>query len=350
MYELPEKLKSLSPYSPDMGEYPIRLDANESFIEPDAAMKAVIAEAVAAVPLNRYPDPEAKALRKAFADLYGLDKFNVAAGNGSDELISVIMNVFLCRGDTVVTAEPDFSMYRFYAHLCECPIISVDKGENLEIDAERLIKTVNQSGAKMLIFSNPCNPTSRGLDRETVRRIIRSVSALVVLDEAYMDFWDQSLIGEICEFDNCIMLRTCSKMLGMAALRLGFAMGSETLINAIMAAKSPYNINSVSQAIGCVVLGNRQYVNMCAGTIAKSTGLLYSKLKAFEKFGLTCYVTNTNFVIIKTEKAAGIFEYLKSKGILVRLLGGCLRITCGSETENTALISALEIFFEGNDD
>ena len=350
MYELPEKLKSLSPYSPDMGEYPIRLDANESFITPDAGMVARIADAVSKVSLNRYPDPEAKALRKAFADLHGLSAGNIAAGNGSDELISVIMNVFLCRGDTVVTAEPDFSMYRFYAHLCECPVISADKGQDLEINADRLIDTVNQNGTKMLIFSNPCNPTSRGLDREAVRRIINSVSVLVVLDEAYMDFWDQSLINEICGFDNCILLRTCSKMLGMAALRLGFAVGNETLINAIMAAKSPYNINSVSQAIGCVVLGDRQYINMCTDTIAKSIDLLYSRLMGFKQFGLNCYVTNTNFVMVKSDKAAGIFEYLKSQGILVRLLGGGLRITCGSENENAALISALKTYFEGTGD
>lgn len=121
------------------------------------------------------------------------------------------------------------------------------KKEDLTIDVDALIAAVNESGAKVVLFSNPCNPTSLGLCREEVRKLITSVSALVVLDEGYMDFWDQSLLGEVAQYDNLIILRTCSKAFGMAAVRLGFARGkSETDADAARG-EIPYNVNSVSQ-------------------------------------------------------------------------------------------------------
>lgn len=106
----------------------------------------------------------------------------------------------------------------------------------------------------MLLFSNPCNPTSLGLKREEVRHLLRSVNCLVVLDEAYMDFWDQSLLNEAENYDNLILLKTCSKAFGLAGIRLGFAIANPTITNALRAVKSPYNVNSVTQAIGAVVI------------------------------------------------------------------------------------------------
>ena len=340
-YTLPEKLTTLTPYEPDTSAYPVRMDANESFITPPPDLRARVNAAMAAVALNRYPDPAATELRTAFADLHGLKLRHVAAGNGSDELISVIMSAFLCRGDRLVTLEPDFSMYGFYAHLCECENLVYQKPDTLAIDVDEVIRLTRESDAKMLIFSNPCNPTSQGLPREEVRRLIGAVEALVILDEAYMDFWDQSLIDEVTGMDNCILLRTCSKMMGLAALRLGFAVAHEHLTRCVMAAKSPYNINAISAAAGAAVLRERDYLADCADRLVKSAKWLYNELIALKVPDFYVFVPCTNFCLIRTARAPALFGALKERGILVRQIDNHLRITAGNETENRALIQAL---------
>ncbi|MDR1892987.1 MAG: aminotransferase class I/II-fold pyridoxal phosphate-dependent enzyme, partial [Oscillospiraceae bacterium] len=237
MYNLPEKLRTLAPYAPPSGDFPIRLDAKESFISVPADIKAKMLDAAGGVLFNRYPDPMAARVCESFAAYYGINPENVAAGNGSDDLISVITNAFLKKGGRLLTLSPDFSMYPFYGHIAEAKLEVMQKKACLSIDVDALMYRAGE--CDMLIFSNPCNPTSLGLRREDVRKIITGTNALVVLDEAYMDFWDQSLLGEINEFNNLIILRTCSKMIGLAALRLGFAVANKTLITAVKAAKSP---------------------------------------------------------------------------------------------------------------
>lgn len=229
MYTLNEKIRDLEPYEPIAGEYKIRLDANESFLCLPESVMASALHAMMRVELNRYPDPTAKDLCAAFAKSYKVKPACVAAGNGSDELINVIFQSFLMKGETYATLTPDFSMYDFYGYVSECRGIEIKKDENFTIDIDKVIETCNNENVKLLIFSNPCNPTSVGLTRETVRKIIRGVSALVVLDEAYMDFWNESMLGEFENYDNLLILKTCSKAFGLAALRVGFAVGNEKL-------------------------------------------------------------------------------------------------------------------------
>ena len=192
MYTLAPKAGSLHPYDCSEGVYRVHMDANESFLLPTEADRMKMARAAADVALNRYPDPLARDLCAAFASLYKVKPELVTAGNGSDELISVILSTFLQKGEKVLTVAPDFSMYRFYTAITETPCVTLDKGEELRIDPEKVIRTIREEKIRLFIFSNPCNPTSLGLKREDVRRIITETDALIVLDEAYMDFWDQS--------------------------------------------------------------------------------------------------------------------------------------------------------------
>ncbi len=213
MYRLSKKALSLSPYDPIEGDYPIRLDANESFLRPYEADRRRMTEAAAAVALRRYPDPAAACALEAFAALYQVDPELVTAGNGSDELIALIMSVFLEKGETLLTLSPDFSMYQINSIITENPCLALEKEKDLTVNVDTVIQTIKEQNVRMLMFSNPCNPTSLGLSREKVRRILRETEALIVLDEAYMDFFGQSLLGEVDEYDNLIILRTTSKVL-----------------------------------------------------------------------------------------------------------------------------------------
>ena len=349
MYQLNDKIKELTPYEPLKGDFKIRLDANESYLHiPQYIMELILAGGNL-FNTNRYPDPMATELCSAFAHLYGVPASLVAAGNGSDELISVIFSAFLMKGDKYASFDNDFSMYDFYGHIAEAELRKIKKKPDLTIDVDETINIINSENVKLLIFSNPCNPTSLGLKREDVRKIIKNVNALVILDEAYMDFWDQSIITEIEDYDNLIILRTCSKAFGLAALRVGFAVANNTLINAIKAVKSPYNVNTVSQHIAAKVLSHRGEVNAATEQIKHSTKELYDALiNLNEKLGniWEIFPTCTNFVTVRFEDARKLYEYLLSIGIAIRCFGPYLRITAGSNNENTQLIKFIEKYYE----
>ena len=348
MYQLNDKIKELTPYEPLKGDFKIRLDANESYLQiPDYILEMILASSVL-LKTNRYPDPLATELCSSFAHAYNLPANLVAAGNGSDELISVIFSAFLMKGEKYASFDHDFSMYDFYGHIAECECVKINKEADLTINVDKAIKLINENDAKLVIFSNPCNPTSLGLKKDEVRKLIKSVNALVVLDEAYMDFWDQSILNEIEDYDNLIILKTCSKAYGLAALRVGFAVGNMTLINAIKAVKSPYNVNSISQHIAAKFLSHKGETNAATEQIKHSTKELYKALYELKgKLSLDWEIlpTCTNFVTVRFNEAKELYNYLLSIGIAVRCFGPYLRITAGSNSENKQLIKFIEKYY-----
>lgn len=347
--KLPEKLTGMTPYQPTTARYPIRLDANESFLPlPEETRKAIAAAVADAVAFNRYPDPTARALCAAAAAYYGVPEACVTAGNGSDELISVLMNTFLPRGGRVLVTAPDFSMYAFYAGLAEAEVTVLPKSDRA-FSAGALIEKAAAEKADMVLFSNPCNPAGRGLSKADVLRIIKETDALVVVDEAYMEFWDQSVLPEAAGAENAVVLRTCSKALGLAAARVGFAVACERLSGYLHAAKSPFNVNALSQIAGEIVLRDKARIRRNIAAILESRDALTKGLAALaarHPGSLGVLPCVTNFVLVKPRDAAGMHRALLSRGICVRLMGDCLRITAGSETENETFLRELETLLE----
>lgn len=348
MYTLNKKIINLVPYEPISGTYDIRLDANECSDNLPPEIREQIKTELDKVAFNRYPDPMATAVVCSFAEYYGINPALVTAGNGSDELIFLIETAFLEKGDKMLVVSPDFSMYGFYSSICEVACETFYKNDKLDIDVDALIEQVNCDDVKLLIFSNPCNPTGRGVAADDVRRLIASVNALVVLDEAYMDFWDQSLLQEVERYSNLIIFRTASKAIGSAALRLGFAVANEMISRAIKAVKSPYNVNSLSQSAGAVIFQHKEYLQNRQKTIVKNRETLYNGL---EKLGesQTDFLpikSVANFVFVHTSRAAEIFAYLRKQSIVVRLMGEYLRITAGSEQEIAQVLHSINEYFE----
>lgn len=350
-YQLNRKLAELIPYEPLQGEYRVRLDANESFLPVDKRVLNDVAESLGSCRLNRYPDPYCNDLCKCFADYYGVDPAHVTVGNGSDELINIIVNCFSLKGEKVLCFTPDFSMYAFYGYLAECEVQELKKDESMQIKVDEAIRKINDEGISMVLFSNPCNPTSIGLCREDVIRLVSSVSALVVLDEAYMDFWDQSLLGQAGQFDNLIILKTCSKALGMAGVRLGFAVANPTITRALHAAKSPYNVNSISQLVGKKLFSYPQLLQKNTEKIIESKEALLKKMFEYsERYPSVLeqvYPSCTNFVLIKTPKADEIYQKLLNASVAIRNFGNYLRISAGSQEENRYLFESLEGILKG---
>ncbi|MBC8569668.1 histidinol-phosphate transaminase [Oscillospiraceae bacterium NSJ-54] len=348
-YQLGQKIRELKPYDPISGQFEVRLDANESFFPVDGKLLEEMKAALARVDFHRYPDPYAVRLIEGFAAFYGVSPDHVTAGNGSDELIGVITSSFLEKGDVIVTLSPDFSMYRFYASIYEVKNIDVSKEGSLKIDVDEAIARIREAGARMVIFSNPCNPTSLGLSKEDVHKLVTSVDALVVVDEAYMDFWDQSILSQAHTYENVIVLRTCSKALGMAALRLGFAVACDAITTALRAVKSPYNVNSISQEMGTVLFSHPDLIEKRRDAIIASRVSLEAGLRALSDRvdGIECiYPSCTNFVFVRMKDAKAVFERLLSMSVAVRLMGNHLRISAGSEQENEKVLRCLEAILQ----
>ncbi|MCL2633348.1 MAG: aminotransferase class I/II-fold pyridoxal phosphate-dependent enzyme [Oscillospiraceae bacterium] len=334
MFNLPNKLKDFTPYQPLTGEYKIRLDVNESFIKVDPD---IVKKAIEEINLNRYPDPYATEAVRAFSELFNVNEKFVTAGNGSDELIMIIASALLEKGDKVLCFTPDFPMYKFYSNLYELQVTE------MSADIDKAIAYINQNNIKCIMFSNPCNPTSLGIEKREILRLIENISALVILDEAYIDFWneDESMLKTAHNYNNLIVLRTCSKAVALAGIRLGFAIANERLTTALKAAKSPYNVNALSQAIGTAVLSDKDnYINSIT-LIKKSIFDLRNSLVELDIFD-EIYDTKTNFVYCKTDKAREIYEYLLTKGIAVRCFGNALRICAGTDLENIELLKEVQ--------
>ena len=345
-YELCEKIRSLEPYEPSTGEYKIRLDANESYMNFSENVMKSFAERVSALAFNRYPDPTAGEICRLFADFYDLPAECVAAGNGSDELLSIIIQSMLMKGEKMAVAEPDFSMYSFYAHIAEAQVL-VENRVNGVFDIDKIADFINCNGVKLYIFSNPCNPTGGGIDAcEVIRLTALCPDCLIIADEAYMDFWNQSVLSYAGKLQNLLVLKTCSKAFGAAAIRCGFAIGTPAVIRAIKAVKSPYNVSTLTQAAAAALLEHPDELRQRIAEINKQRDSLYEGIfKLAEKTGrFTVGETHTNFVLLQMDKALAleIFEQLKLSGIIIRCFGDKLRITAGSEGENTELLNALE--------
>lgn len=349
MYQLNEKIKDLKPYDPIQGSYRVRLDANESFLPLPQALVEEAKAAVERTAFNRYPDPAARELCQAFAACYGVQPQQVVAGNGSDELITVLFEAFLEKGDAFATVEPDFSMYAFNGHLHEARHVAIPKGKDLRLDVEAVAAACQREQVKLLIFSNPCNPTSLVCGREEMRKLIDSLpETLVVLDEAYMDFSDQSLLGEVEDHPNLLVLRTCSKAFGMAALRLGFAVCGKTLAGALRAVKSPYNVNSLSQAVGTAVLRRKGELDRALETILRSRDQLYAGLRELgERYPgrFRLLPGETNFAALEMENGPELLGYLARQGVAIRYTGGLVRVTCGAPEENKIVLEEMAGYF-----
>ena len=351
VYQLPEKLQKLEPYQPITGQYAVRLDANESFISLPQVIRDEIATKVAQIDFNRYPDPYAVELCDKFSKYFGVPSNLVVASNGSDELLFLLTSCFSDAGDKLMMVKPDFSMYGIYAELAGMQVEVFEKDDTMQIGVDELIAAAKEKQIKMLLFSNPCNPSSLIESKEDVLKIVQELEdVLVVVDEAYMEFAEGSVLHEVENYPNLMVLKTLSKAVGLAAVRLGFAVSNSKLIYALKAAKSPYNVNTMSQVVGSVIFDHPEYINDYIAKIRASRDALYSslvELKARQPKIKSLQNAKSNFVYMEVENAAGAFHALKQQGIAMRLMKNYLRIAAGSEAENTAMLEALEAYLKG---
>ncbi len=327
----------LEPYSSARNEYSghqatVFLDANENPYNE---------------PWNRYPDPLQLELKASVSKVKGVRPECIFLGNGSDEAIDLVYRCFTCPGkDNVVAMEPTYGMYKVCADINDVEYRPVLLDDHFQITAEKLLGACDEN-TKVIWICSPNNPTGNSIKREEVIKTIMGFEGIVVVDEAYIDFSRlSSLRKELDRYPNLIVLNTLSKAWGCAAIRLGMAFAQKDIIDIFNKVKYPYNINLLTQNKAMEALKAPLEVDKWVRLLLQERG---NMMEAFSMlpFCERVYPSDANFFLVKVKDAQGIYDYLVSKGIIVRnrskvkLCGNCLRITVGRKSENTEVLAAL---------
>ncbi len=332
-------VSTLKPYVPDEHQCAIKLDANEAkpFLFPQGLQ-------FADMPLHRYPDPGTDALKKSIAAQYGVNPGNIMTGNGSSALIELVIKTFVAPGEVVISFKPSFAMFGIYSRIHGADFSEVDSEADFSFDLDKMITAVRSKRAKLVILCSPNNPTGYLIPKAELVRFLQSVDALVLVDEAYMEFADQgeTLIHEIGTYTNLIVTRTFSKAFGLAGIRLGYLFANPSLVDMLGRVQEPYHLNTITQVIGCMAMSRMAEVKTYTASVRRLRQEVMVRLR---DLGIKTYPSSGNFIWFETEQK-DLYQKLIAKDILIRAFGGqdtCyFRVTIGDEQENNAFINALK--------
>ncbi|WP_299579759.1 histidinol-phosphate transaminase [uncultured Sunxiuqinia sp.] len=331
-----KNIQALKPYSSARDEYTgeamVFLDANENPFN---------------APYNRYPDPLQREVKKKIARLKNCAADQIFLGNGSDEPIDLLFRAFCEPGqDNIVTIDPTYGMYQVAADINNIEVRRVKLNDDYSFSADALLKETD-ANTKLIFVCSPNNPTGNLLDKNEMTKLIQGFSGLVVVDEAYIDFAPgASLLSELNQHPNLVILQTFSKAWGMAGIRLGMAFASEEIIRIFNKIKYPYNINILTQQKALELMEQESDKNQWVESLIQERAKLAEQLSNFP-FVVKVFPSDANFLLVKMHDARGIYNYLVENGIIVRdrskvvLCNESLRITVGSPEENQILMDKL---------
>lgn len=326
----------------------IKLDAMENpYTWPDELRQQWL-KRLEQAELNRYPDPKCTQLSETIRQVFGVSKDKqVLLGNGSDELIQIIINAVAKPGATVMSFSPGFVMYEFIAIYNRLQYAAVPLSADFDIPLAETLAQIARYQPAVIFIAYPNNPTGNLFDQKAIRTIIESAPGLVVIDEAYTSFAKTSFLEQLDNYENMLVLRTLSKM-GLAGLRLGYLIGAAAWLDQLDKVRLPYNINILTQISAQFALENKSVLDSQTDLICQQRERLYQDMKKIDS--LSIYQSQANFLMFRTApgQAAKIHQRLLEQQVLIKNLspaGGsladCLRVTVGTEDENRLFLAAL---------
>lgn len=337
-------IKKLTAYSSARdefsGEAKVFLDANENSLGSPLTKW-----------YNRYPDPHQRALKEKISMVKGIGSEHIFLGNGSDECIDLLFRSFCEPGkDNVIICPPTYGMYEVSANINDVEIKTAPLLEDFQLDLVHLENLINEN-TKLIWLCSPNNPTGNSMHRVDIETVLNNFNGIVVIDEAYINFAKQkSFLRELTEYPNLVVMQTFSKAWGLAGLRLGMAFASAAIIEVLNKVKPPYNINQATQELAVKALEEVGQVNDMIKLLVDMRDALsevFLSMPTVEKV----YSSDANFILVRIKEARKIYEFLLSKGIVLRdrsnvkLCEECLRITVGTEKENTILVDAMQDWY-----
>ncbi|MCA6497072.1 MAG: histidinol-phosphate transaminase [Chitinophagaceae bacterium] len=333
-------IRDLQPYSSARdefsGEAKVFLDANENSLGSPLIQW-----------YNRYPDPHHRLLREKLSVIKGIAPEHIFIGNGSDECIDLLYRCFCEPGKSnTIICPPTYGMYEVSANINDVKIVRAPLLPDFQLDLVHLEQLVNED-TRIIWICSPNNPTGNLMQWQDLETILNHFNGLVVIDEAYINFARQrSWITALTDYPNLVVLQTLSKAWGLAGLRLGMAFASTAIIEVLQRVKPPYNISQPAQELALKALEEVEQVNDMIRHLVDMRDALAEVLATMPEVE-TVYPSDANFLLVKIRNARKVYEFLLENGIVVRdrskvqLCDDCLRITIGTEQENTHLVDAL---------
>ncbi len=326
----------------------IKLDAMENpYPFPAALQNGWLAE-LKKIELNRYPNPQASELKITFQKIFSLSsKLELVFGNGSDELIQLLIMAVAKPKATILTVTPSFSMYKLIAEYVGVNVVEVPlQQDSFALQMDKLAEEISKHKPAIIFLACPNNPTGTLWSQDQVEAIIKQATGLVVIDEAYAPFAEYSMMSLVERYPHAIMMRTVSKI-GLAGLRLGWMLGDAQWMGELNKMRLPYNINALTQASANFALQNISVFDEQAKKICQQREVLSKALEAMEDIDV--FPSQANFILFKVLQgtANSVYESLLNNKIIIKnvsgnnLLENCLRVTVGTEEENQAFIKAL---------
>lgn len=326
---------------PTDGMY-IKLNTNENPYPPSPRVLAALHEAIGS-DLRLYPDPVATHLRETAAALYGCEVDEVIAGNGSDDILTMIFRTFLAAGEVIATPAPSYTLYNALSTLQDATLHEIPMGPGYTLPED-----LEAHGAKVVIIVNPNAPTGVLHPRAALRALLERTQSIVVIDEAYADFAGESAIDMLREFPHLIVIRTFSKAYGLAGMRLGLGFARREIIAEMMKVKDSYNLDRLAIVAGGAALQDQAWLHETVGMIIRTRTWMQQELTAL---GLHVPPSRSNFVFPRMPdgRAAEVFEALEQRHILVRyfrapLVKDSLRVTVGTDVEVEEFVRVLREF------
>ena len=324
----------------------VKLNANENLFLSKSFQQGLVKEASCRVDPRLYPSEDGR-LESELGSYMDVDPESIILGNGSDQLIELLVYTLLKEGDEVVAINPTFSMYRRAAEIRRVDYSSVDLNLDFSLDADRLLDAVTPK-TRMMVICNPNNPTGNQFNKEKIIHIMETFDGILVLDEAYVEYANYSMARKAKCFSNVLILRTFSKAFGLAGIRLGFAVANTELATAIKRhCQMPYAVSEISQEIGLHALRNRSTVMDSVLKTVETREWLYRKLNTME--GVKAFESDTNFLLFNTPRPSEeVYHDLLRQGVIIRRFGevlgheNCLRVTVAPRRELTRFLKALK--------
>ncbi len=342
-------LKKFMPYHSPEKPCVAKLDANESPYNLSQNVRDNFIKWIQENEnLNIYPDTDQVELRNVLSAFYNVEPQNVICTVGSDQLIDCITRLFLEAGDVVVVPKPSFSMYKNTTVMNHGKILEVELEKDFSYEEDKLIDAVKANNAKILFLCSPNNPTGTSLTIEQMKKIIENVSCPVIVDEAYAEFDDVTMIPYINDYKNMMVLRTFSKAYGLAGARIGYGIAHTAFIEAVEIVKAPYNLSTISQFLAMEVIKDSEQYKSRMEEIKAERDFMYEQLKKFK--WLQVYPSNANFLLIESER--DMDKKLLEANILVRSFSiesdkvRRIRLSIGDRQSNEKVI---EVFLSMED-
>jgi histidinol-phosphate aminotransferase len=340
-------VREIAAYTLAARRAPVKINQNENPYDLPEALKRRVVEQALARPWSRYPDFDPRELLEKLAAFSGWRADGILAGNGSNELIEALLLVTVGPGTRVVIPEPTFTLYALLTRILGGEAVRVGLGPDLEYDARAVRRACSEHAAALTILCSPNNPTGGLFPRGELPALCADSDGLVVVDEAYHEFAGESAVPLLEEHPNLVVLRTFSKAMGLAGLRIGYLLASPELVREINKGRLPYNLNFFSQAAAIAAIESWDTLRAEVETLVGAREALVAALRRLP--GVRPYPSRANFILFELLEAdpKAVFEALYRRGILVRdvtsypRLGRCLRVTVGSTSENEAFLGAL---------